>query len=345
MISGKSSGKNRETNNNNLEDKNPPTPPLVKGGKGGFASAFGFRPILVLASLLLCFLIIASTSFAQESPSAAPKQFQQNFSIKGRINGSILIVGWPADAASIQKLADMTIAEAERTYDLLDAANPASDMAKLNAGSGKGKIQVSWQTVEAFKAAQKVAQWSKGAFDVVVLNGDYRALSIDEKASTIELKNEGMEVRLDPIIDGYLADYMITLINAAKMQNAMVRVGNVFRGIGESPYGPWRIQVQEDSAAYARHALNLTVSNTGIATISATEFRAKPLMDYRSKKTMAPTCKGATIVTSDGALALGLAYAVFVLGPDDGMKLLNNIGKVRGLIVDSQGKFLKTQGL
>ena len=307
--------------------------------------SFHLSPFTFHLLWLLCFFIFASTSFAQESPSAAPKQFQQNFSIKGQVNGSIIIIGWPADAASIQKLADMTIAEAQRTYDLLDAANPASDIAKLNAGSGKGKIQVSWQTVEAFKAAQKVAQWTKGAFDVVVLNGDYHAISIDEKASTIELKNQGMEVRLDPIIDGYLADYMINLINAAKMQNAMVRVGNVFRGIGESLYGPWRIQVQEDSAAYARHALNLTISNTGIATISAAEFRVKPLMDYRSKKTMAPTCKGATIVTSEGALALGLAYAVFVVGPDEGMKLLNNIGKVRGLIVDSQGKFLRTQGL
>jgi len=257
----------------------------------------------------------------------------------------MIIIGWPADAANIQKLADLVVAEAEKVYDLLDAANPASEVARLNANSGKGKMQVSWPVSDAFKKAKKISEWTKGAFDIVVLNGDHKSYSVDEKASTVDLKNSGMEVRFDPVMEGYLADYMITLIYAAKMQNAMVRAGNVFRGIGRSLYGPWSIQVQEDSSAYARHALDLTLSNTGIATISAAEFRGRPLIDYRSKKAVSPACKGATIIMDEAALAQGVAYGVFVMGPADGMSMLNRIGKARGLIVDMQGKFMRTPGL
>lgn len=236
----------------------------------------------------------------------------------------------------------MVVAEAERTYNLLDAANPASEVAKLNASGGKQKV--SWQVADAYKAARKVASLSGGAFDVVVVGGDYNSIDVDEKNDTVELKKGGMETRFDPIIEGILADYIITLIGQANMKNAMVRVGNVFRGSGTSLHGPWAIQVQEDSTSYARHALNITVSNTGVATISATDFKSKPLIDYRSKNAVTPSSKGATVMMNEAALAQGIAYAVFVVGPKDGMDLLSKAG-ARGLIVDAEGKFLRTQGM
>lgn len=304
-----------------------------KQGKTGF----------VPASLLLCFFascLFASSLFAQEA-----KQFQQKFNLKNGTSGVIVIIGWPADAKNIEKLGETVIDETNRTYDLLDSNNPASDVSKLNVNAGKGPVKVGWQVVDAFKAAGQVAGWTKGAFDVVAAGGDYRDISIDGNASTVELKKPGMQARFDPIMDGYLADYMINLIYTAKMQNAMVKVGNVFRGVGQSLYGPWKIQVQEDSSAYARHALNLTVSNTGIATISATQFRGVPLIDFRSKQAVQPQIKGATIIMKDAALAQGIAYAVFVMGPGDGINFLNKFGKARGLIVDAQGKFLKTAGM
>jgi thiamine biosynthesis lipoprotein ApbE len=289
-------------------------------------------------------LSLSTVSFPLIAQDYGTQQFQQSFSIRGRVNGAIIILGMSSDTANLQKLADMVIAEAERTYDLLDASNPSSEVAKLNASGGNGKMKVSWQVADAFKAAKKVGQWSKGAFDVISVGGDYNQINVDDKEDTVEFKKAGMEARLDPIIEGFLADYMIGLINQANMQNAMVRVGNVFRGSGQSAHGPWSIQVQEDSSAYARHALNLTVSNTGIATISATDFRSKPLIDYRSKNSITPQGKGATIIMNEAALAQGLAYAVFVLGPSEGMNLLTKTGG-RGLIVDAQGKFLRTPGL
>ena len=300
--------------------------------------------LLPLTSLILLISIFLSPVCLLAQSSGGLQQFQQSFSIKGRVSGTIIILGMTSDAANIQKLADMIISEAERVYDLLDASNPSSEVAKLNAGGRNGKQKVSWQVADAFKAAKKAAQLSHGAFDVITVGGNYDAISVSDKDETVEFKKAGMEARFDSIIEGVIADYMITLINQANMKNAMVRAGNVFRGSGQSLRGPWAIQVQEDSSAYARHALNLTVSNTGIATISATDFRSKPLIDYRSKNAVTPAGKGATVIMNEAALAQGLAYGVFVVGPEDGMNLLSKSGG-RGLIVDAQGKFLKTPGL
>ncbi len=334
MTSSRSSGKRRRNNKTGAGQK-------AKGERRPKPSVFRLLPF---AAPLLLVAVVLSSPALSPAQDAGAQQFQQTFSVRGRTAGTLIILGHPSDAASIQKLADMAIAEANRVYDLLDASNPASEVAKLNATGGGGKQKVSWQVADAFKAAKKAAQWTKGAFDVIVVGGDHNSFSVDDKDNTVEFKKSGMEARFDQIIEGVLADYLITLINQANMQNAMVRVGNVFRGIGQSLHGPWKIQVQEDSSAYARHALNLTVSNTGIATISATDFRSKPLIDYRSKNAVNPIGKGATIVMSDAALAQGIAYGVFVAGPEEGLNILSKCGG-RGLIVDAQGKFLRTPGL
>lgn len=304
------------------------------------------RKILASKFLFAVFaLLVSSTALAQGYGSSSPQEFQRRFSIGNRINGVIVTIAWPSDKKDIEKLGDIVTAEAERTYNLLNANNPQSEAYRINSSAGSTPVVVSWQTIDAIKKAKQVAQWTKGTFDIVTSNGNYNDIEIDDKTSTVKLKNGGMRISFDPIIDGFLADYIINMIYTANVHNAMVKVGNVFRGIGNGLHGPWKIQVQEDSAAYARHALNLTVSNTGIATVSATQFRYSPLVDFRSKKSINPRLKGATIVMNDAMSAQGIAYAVFVWGPQEGINFLNKFGRAKGLIVDSKGKFLRTAGM
>jgi thiamine biosynthesis lipoprotein ApbE len=100
--------------------------------------------------------------------------------------------------------------------------------------------------------------------------------------------------------------------------------------------------MQDDEGTFALHALNLSIANTGVAAISRSQFRASPPIDPRTKMKIEPTCKGVVVLMDDAALAQGLAGAAFVLGPVEGMKLIEKHGK--GVIVDNAGKFLRTPG-
>jgi thiamine biosynthesis lipoprotein ApbE len=150
-----------------------------------------------------------------------------------------------------------------------------------------------------------------------------------------------MRVDFAPIIEGFLADYIIKLVYTAGMRNALVRVGGVFRGVGQAPNGPWMIEVQENFASAVQHALKLTVVNTGIASISSQKHWERKIWDYRSKSKGKPKCKGVVIVMNEAAFAQGVAHAVYTLGPQEGIKFLDKFGKARGLIVDAQGQFLR----
>lgn len=298
-----------------------------------------------LIKWILFFAVAVCAGIGSGVSYGAPKQFQQKFSLGKDLKGTIVIVGLSDDAANIQLLFDAVVREAKDLYSRLDVSNREGEVSRINNNAGGWAIKVSWPVLEAFKSARKISEWTGGVFDIVLSGGNYRSVIIDEDESTVKLDKMGMNIDFSPIIDGYVADYIVKLIYTAKMENALVKVGKVFRGVGQSLYGPWRIEVEEDFAAAVKHSLKLTVLNSGVATVSVTEFRGRPLVDYRSKEIVPLRCKGTAIVMSDAAFAQGIAYAVFVLGPTMGYDFLNNFGLARGLIVDSQGQFLKTAGM
>lgn len=291
------------------------------------------------AFLFACAVLVASPAFAQ----GGLRQFARDTTIGGRHSASILIVGWEKDARDIERLLDVVTSKASEAARKLDSADPTSELAGLMARAGSGGMPVSEDVAFAFEEALQVASWTGGRFDIVLGGaGNWKDIKLNKSARTVELARPGMQIRFDPIISGYLAEVMLRLVVASGMQNAIVRVGNVFRATGSGLHGPWKIQVQDDAGTFARHALNLTVQNTGIATVSASQFRASPPIDPRSKSPIAPPCRGVVALATDAALAEGLAYATFIAGPDDGQKLLAKYGK--GLIVDAEGTFIRTPG-
>lgn len=295
-------------------------------------------PLLTVATLL-------SLTPAGAQAEDGIKVFQRQLMIGGRIPSVILVVGWQKDAPDVEKLMDIVSSRATESFMRLDWQNPASDVARINASAGQDPVKVSEDVAHAFEEAKTISNWTGGAFDITASGaGSWKDIKVDLGASTVELKRSGMQARFDPLVEGFLAEYLIRMISGANMHNAMVKVGSVFRGVGQGLAGPWKIQVQDDEGTFAHHALNLVVSNAGIATVSANQFRGQPLIDPRSKQAINPPCKGTTIVMKNATQAQGVAMAVFVLGPEKGYEMLVKLGNARGLIVDGNGKFIRTPG-
>lgn len=286
-------------------------------------------------TLALALIVLPAIAHAQ----GGIRQFSRQTTVGGRHSVQILIVGMERDAASIERLLDLAVAKASEVTANLDPNNPSGELAQLMA---KGSMQVSEEVAFAFEEALQVAGWTGGRFDIAFGDGSYRDIKISKGSRTVELKRPGMQLKFDYIISGVLAELMARLISASGMQNAIVKAGNVFRGLGQGMGGPWKIQVQDDAGTFARHALNLTVLNTGIATVSASQFRGQPPIDPRSGQAIAPPCRGVVALMNDAAAADGIAYAAFISGPGEGQKLLSKYAK--GLLVDPDGKFIRTPG-
>lgn len=295
------------------------------------------------------FVFLSSFAFAE---GGVVREFERRFSIGGKIPGALIIVGWSNDAREIAKLADFIITKVGETHARLDWQNPSSDVARLNAASGSGPVEVSGDVISAFEAARKLSEWTDGAFDIAYAGrGTWKNIRVRKKESTVELKKKDMSVRFDPIIAGFLAEMTARYIAAGGMNNALIKIGSSFRGVGNSPSGPWRIQIQDSDGATAPHqtvqgtayhGLELSIGNTGVATVSAAQFKDQPLINPKTKEEIVPPCKGAVVVASDAAFAAGIANTAFILGPAEGPGLISKFGK--GIIIDNEGKFHRSAG-
>ncbi|MFH0799406.1 MAG: FAD:protein FMN transferase [Pseudomonadota bacterium] len=297
------------------------------------------RGISSLALLLsICAFMFPASALAQ----AGFRQYDRQFVIGGRLPAAIILVGLAQDSVNVGKLLDIVAGKAGESFSRLDPQNPAGDVAKVEAKAGQGGVQVSDDVFAAFETAAQVSDWTKGAFDIAYAGeGNWHDIKISKGSSTVELKRSGMKIRFDPMIDGFMAELIARYLYTANIQNAIVKVGNVFRGIGSSLAGPWKIQVQDDAGTFARHALNLTIENIGAATVSASQFRSG-VPDPRSKRDIQTPCRGVMMLANDAAIAEALASAIFIMNPDEGMKVLTKYGK--GLIVDNNGKFMRSPG-
>ena len=56
-------------------------------------------------------------------------------------------------------------------------------------------------------------------------------------------------------------------------------------------------------------------------------------------------CRSVTIVTNRAAIADALSTGVFIMGPDDGMALIEKLPDVEGVIVTSGNQVLVSSGL
>ncbi|MFH1874480.1 MAG: FAD:protein FMN transferase [Pseudomonadota bacterium] len=278
----------------------------------------------------------------QVSQASDIKQYSKQFQLAPNISGAMIIVGYVADEKDINKLMDSVVEEAKHTYLLLDANSSLSQVGQVNAAAGKKDgVKVNWQVLDAFKSAQSISKWTGGVFDIVDGKNSYRNIEIDAKNSTIRLMRTNMQVNFQEVMDGLLADYMMRLIQASGMKNALLKVGTVFRGIGNSVNGTWKIEIQENFASSVQHALKLSVINSAIAAISATDNKYRTVKDYRTGKSSNPGCKGVVLVMNTAVFAQGVAQAVYVMGPQEGSKFLDEFIKARGLIVDANGQFIK----
>lgn len=272
------------------------------------------------------------------------EEYQRHATIGASVPVSIIILGYSHDKTQINQLMDVVLSKANQAYYNLDWKNSQSEVARVNASAGTTPVTVSPEVFAAFQAAKKISEWSGGAFDITYYkgSGSYKDMKLNDSSKSVQLRGKGMEVRFDDLAQGLIADVMIRYIYHANMHNAMVKAGGVFRGLGQGMHGPWKITMEEESGAFARHALNLIVNNTGIAAISASEFRGVAMIDPRSKAPTYVQCKGVVVVMNDAALAQGIARAAFVLGPEKGMELLSKYAK--GVIVDNNGKFIRSPG-
>jgi FAD:protein FMN transferase len=159
-----------------------------------------------------------------------------------------------------------------------------------------------------------------------------------------------LRVDLGGIAKGYAVDRAIRVLRKAGIKSATVNAGGDIGLLGDKQGKPWRIGIQHPRQT---NDLLVTLQLKDQAVVTSGDYeryferdglRYHHIFDPASGKP-ARQCQSVTVVANDVASADALATAAFVLGPDAGLKLLESLPDVEGLLVSADGQLMKTSGL
>jgi len=275
------------------------------------------------------------------------------------------------DAERLDRTVTEAFNEMERIEGLMSPRRPDSDVARLSLSPAG--TEVSPETAEVIDLGLDVSAASDGAFDMTL--GRLKDLwGIETESPRVPspteirealagcgrqaLRLEGTRViKTDPkvavdlggIAKGYAIDRAIAVLRQGGVEIASVNAGGDIRLLGDKGR-PWRIGIRHPRDPDGLTA-TLILGETAVVTsgdyerfFEADGVRYHHLFDPRTG-TPASLSRSATVVAKTAVQADALSTAAFVLGPEAGLKLLEDTPEVEGLIVGADGAAVLTTGL
>ena len=278
----------------------------------------------------------------------------------------IRIVLYAADNATAVKAAEAAFSRFHQLNAILSDYDPQSELRRLCDTSGGGKaVRVSDDLWRVLVRAQQLSERSQGAFDATIgpvvhlwrsarqtkelpspesikkalARVGYRFVRLDPKRQAVELLKPNMRLDLGGIAKGYAVDEAMSVLRGQGITRMLIDAGGNL-GLGDPPPEKpgWRIgvappDVQSPPREYlwlSRLALSTSGDLWQYALIDGTRY--SHLIDPRTGMALTDH-SSVTVVGPDGLSTDGLSCAVAVLGPEKGLKLIENTPGLSAFIV------------
>lgn len=253
----------------------------------------------------------------------------------------------------------------------LTSFHKSSGLSELNGSSGKIPGKTDPELVDLIGKSLKFSELSEGAFDPTIgpiaqlwnFSGasgprlpdraeiekllplvGWKLPEVDAEKSLVRLPLEGMALDLGGIAKGYALDKAAGVLRQMGVKSALINAGGDIVAFGKKePDKPWRIGTQDPRNPQGLIAVAEINDRTVVTSGDYERFfldgdkRYHHLLDPKTGYP-AQELQSVTIVASDGVTADAMSTAVFVLGKDKGLALIESRPDVAGLLVDSDGR-------
>lgn len=286
------------------------------------------------------------------------------------------LLTWPLDEEKWQLIRD-ELAEMES---LLDRFSPLSDISQINDEAGHW-VNVNKITLAILGETKELARITDGSYDPTIgpltelwrINSeteqgddwsppgeaeiqakldliDYKKLMLSPDGQ-VKLGKTGMELDLGGIAKGFAVDRLVELLNQWQVEHALLDFGGDFYALGAHPQGrPWQLAIR-----HPRHGEReigvLQVENQAITT-SGDYHRYRIFQGERFSHILNPftghppqELASVTIVAPRSTEADALSTAVFVLGKNKGIELVESLPGIEGVIIDQDLDIWVSKGL
>jgi len=278
-----------------------------------------------------------------------------------------IIVDSTQNEASTLQLIDDCVAEVNRIENLISEWIPASPVSRINRNAGKDTVSVPPELYALIERSLAIGDLTQGAFDITYqgLSGlwnfdgsqtvppdsleilkaldkvDYQKIQLLDSGK-VYLPVKGMAIGFGGIGQGYAVDRVKQLLLKKGVQNFVVNSsGDIFANGHKADGSAWKIGIADP---FDKEKIIRWLEVDGKAVVSSGnyekyfEYKGQRYAHILNPKTGWPTqgIMSVTVITSETEVADALATAIFVLGKEVGLDLIDQLPGTDCIIIDAK---------
>ena len=295
----------------------------------------------------------------------------------------VSISTWNTTTDIEERAVTRAFAEIARIEQRMSLHRPDSEVAKINAVSRETSTAISAELATLLRLGETISHHSAGAFAMDLepltrlwgFSGESQpSIPPDEKSlhawlssypkkggivvieSTadqffIRLKSNSVGLDLGGIAKGYAIDRAVEIMRQEGAINAMVNAGGDLRILGSKGGEPWRIGLQNPRQPENVVAISKLSGDRAMVTSGDYErfflhegIRYHHILDPRTGKPARSLFSSVSVQAPQAMLADALSTAIFVLGREKGLALLQKFPACEALLITESGEQIRTPG-
>ncbi len=281
---------------------------------------------------------------------------------------------WHDDRIQGEAAIDAVMANMRRIDELMSHYKPASQLSQINIRGAVEPVAVDPELFDLIKTSIHFSEITEGAFDITyasvgylydyprhvhptdaeiraALPGvNYRNLQLDAEHHTVRFAREGMRIDLGGIAKGYACDQAVGILKRLGIAHAMVMAGGDTRLLGDRRGRPWVVGIRHPDNK-DRIVLSMPLSDVGISTSGDYErffdeggVRYHHIIDPKTGRSPSGV-RSVTIIGPTATDTEGWSKGVFIKGPVEGIRLIEQYPEMDAVVVDKDGKVWYSKGL
>jgi len=281
---------------------------------------------------------------------------------------------WADDEAQGRALVAEVMAEYRRFDTEMSTYKPDSEISRVNARAADAPMVVSAELFDLVRRSLELSAASGGAFDITydsvgylydfrerrrptdseieqrLAAVDYRHVVLDTARSTIFYETQGVRMNLGGIAKGYIVEKAAKMLRERGVEHALLNAGGDTRVLGDRRGQPWIVGIRhprDPAQTFTRLPLEDEAISTSGDYERYFEEDGRRYHHILNPATGRPTegILTVTVIGPDGTMTDGLDTAIFVMGAEEGLKLIERYPEYEAIIVDASGKLYHSEGL
>jgi thiamine biosynthesis lipoprotein len=281
---------------------------------------------------------------------------------------------WSDDEQRGRELAAAVLNEYRRIDDRMSTYKVDSELSMINRLAASQAVPMSPELFGLVERALALSSGSDGAFDITYESVgylydfrerqrptaadiasrldaiDFHHVRLDADAQTIAFAKSGVRINLGGIAKGYAVESAASLLKQSGIEHAILNAGGDTRVLGDRRGRPWIVGIRHPrlpGQVVTRVPLDDEAISTSGDYERFFEDGGRRYHHILNPTTGEPTqgLLSVTVIGPDATSTDGLSTAVFVLGSERGLDLIETLPGYEAIIVEAGGDLRYSSGL